>query len=156
MDMQIAETEQLVDVVVEELAREAAETEVPPHVSWIMHHSPLPSLQAGENAVDALAAFRAYDVDALPVFDGATLVGVIDRGALLDAIWTSILGARYIRVESIMDMAPVVAHPDADAVEAVRWLAAGHPVVPVLRWGRLVGVLSTSDLVRYLERRHAA
>ena len=154
--MMTGENEQLVDTVLAELAREAAETEVAPHVSFIMHHSPLPSLQSDENAVDALAAFRAYDTEALPVFRGATLVGVLDRGALLEAIWTSILGARYIRVESIMDMAPVVAHPDADAVEAVRWLAAGHPVVPVLRWGRLVGMLSTSDLVRYLERRHAA
>ena len=83
----------------------------------------------------------------LPVVDGYDLVGIVtDRdlrhhGGYLQSTL----------VDAAMTSSPVIVHPDAP-VEAAAGLMIKHKIgaVPVVQDGRVVGIVSTSDLLKAL------
>lgn len=84
--------------------------------------------------------------------DGATLGVISDRNILAEVPATAQhLGSRHVR--DIMPMASLVAvSPTDDPMAAARAMAAGAiEAVPVLeRDGHLVGIVTESDIIRWL------
>jgi len=80
----------------------------------------------------------------LPVVDGAALVGIITDRDLRhhDGYLESTL------VDAAMTSSPLVIHPD-ESVEAAAKLIIKHKIgaLPVVRDGRVVGIVSTTDLL---------
>ncbi len=82
-----------------------------------------------------------------PVMDGDRLVGILPRASWLEALHTG----EPVRVAELMDTHFVALRPDADLSRIILDLwSFKQPVYPVLEQGRLLGLLSSDDIGRYL------
>lgn len=97
----------------------------------------------------------------LPVIDAADRVlGVITQRDLLKAAVSSVAGANpveqqrwleHVLVRDVMSKKPVTIEPDADLAVAVDKLLVGKfGCLPVVDHGRLVGLITETDLLRHL------
>lgn len=137
--------------------------------------TPVASIAADAGLADAVAAMLQRRVSGLPVVDaGGRLVGVVTEGDFLrraelgtrrskpgwlQALWNPGRAASdYVhdtgrRVADVMSAPAVAIGPEAEAPEIVETMAR-HAVkrLPVVEDGRLIGIVSRSDLMRALDR----
>jgi CBS domain-containing protein len=114
-----------------------------------LHQHPhrLFTAQVEETLDEAADRMNWHQVGALPVFDGQQLVGIITERDLTAALAEGADPAGT-PVSEYTTPAPTVLGPDSELVEAAhRMLELGVRHLPVLRDGRLVGVLSIRDLL---------
>jgi CBS domain-containing protein len=101
--------------------------------------------------VEAARLMEEYGIGALPVCDADRVVGIVtDRDIVLRHVAQSLPSHR---VSSIMTPYPYIVGPD-EPLERAEDLLAEHRVrrLPVCERGKLVGVLSRTDLDRRDER----
>ena len=102
---------------------------------------------------EASRLFRRHAIKSLPVVDGyMTLRGIVLQADLLNAVASK---SRLLRrgVSSVMRPAGGTAPHDLPVGVLLNRLATqGSEVVPVIREGRLVGILTRSDIMRLLLR----
>ncbi len=128
--------------------------------------SPAVTVPARTTMKDGLKLLDRHQVTALPVVSQGRLVGIVSEADLLkDAVRhderTHLMphegsrvdrsGARY--VEDVMSTLSMTVSPDSDLCDAVE-LMTGTAVksLPVVEDGRVVGVVSRSDIVHLLAR----
>ncbi len=110
----------------------------------------------------ALARMRRGGFRRLPVVENGALVGIITDRDLRLAMnspfvmregWYDSYLMEHIEVRSCMTPDPVTVDVDSDLLDAVR-LMRKHKFggIPVLNAGGLVGILTETDLLNYLER----
>jgi acetoin utilization protein AcuB len=110
----------------------------------------------------ALARMRRGGFRRLPVVENGNLVGIITDRDLRLAMnspfvmregWYDSYLMEHIEVRSCMTPDPVTVDVDSDLLDAVR-LMRKHKFggAPVMESGRLVGILTETDLLDYLER----
>jgi CBS domain-containing protein len=121
--------------------------EAPMKVSDLQHHHELFTAQADESLDEAADRMNWRQVGALPVLEGQHLVGIITERDLTAALAE---GADPVLtpVSDYMTPAPEVLQPDnelADAAHVMLELGIRH--LPIVRSGRLVGVLSMRDVL---------
>jgi len=98
----------------------------------------------------------------LPVVDGDQLVGLVTQRDLFLAGVSSVLQFRrsaekewlgHIKIAEVMTRELVTVAPETDVEEAVTRMVE-HKIgcLPVVSVGKLVGLLSETDLLRYLRR----
>jgi CBS domain-containing protein len=112
-----------------------------------LHRHELYTAQAEESLDTAADRMNWHQVGALPVFEGQRLVGIITERDLTAALAE---GADPVTtlVADYMTPAPEVLQADselADAAGAMLELGVRH--LPIVRGGRLVGMLSMRDLL---------
>jgi cystathionine beta-synthase len=98
---------------------------------------------------EALALITAHDISQLPVLEGHVCVGSLSEGTLM---------ARVIEdpstldrpVATLMDEPFPVVDADVDLPRLARYLTRQNPAVLVRREGRIVGIVTRYDMVRYL------
>ena len=98
----------------------------------------------------------------LPVVDGDQLVGLVTQRDLFLAGVSSVLQFRrsaekewlgHIKIAEVMTRELVTVAPETDVEEAVaRMLDRKIGCLPVVSVGKLVGLVSETDLLRYLQR----
>jgi acetoin utilization protein AcuB len=110
----------------------------------------------------ALARMRRGGFRRLPVIEDDELVGIITDRDLRLAMnspfvmregWYDSYLMEHIEVRSCMTPDPVTVEADSDLLDAVR-LMRKHKYggVPVMESGRLVGILTETDLLDFLEK----
>ncbi|MGE0684449.1 MAG: CBS domain-containing protein [Candidatus Binatia bacterium] len=98
----------------------------------------------------------------LPVVDATDrLLGVITQRDVLKASMSSMAGAdpvahqrwlEQVRVRDVMTKKPITIGPEADLSEVVDKLLLGKfGCLPVVEQGELVGLITETDLLRYLQ-----
>jgi CBS domain-containing protein len=103
--------------------------------------------QADESLDVAADRMNWRQVGALPVLDGQRLVGIITERDLTAALAEDADPATT-PVSDYMTPAPEVLRPDSELADAAhRMLDLGIRHLPVVRGGRLVGVLSMRDVL---------
>jgi CBS domain-containing protein len=103
--------------------------------------------QTDESLDVAADRMNWHQVGALPVLEGQRLVGIVTERDVTAAVAE---GADAVRtpVSDYMTPAPEVLRPDSELAEAThRMLELGIRHLPIVRGGRLVGVLSIRDLL---------
>ena len=98
---------------------------------------------------EALALVTTHDISQLPVLEGDVCVGSLSEGTLM---------ARVIEdpsmldrpVASLMDAPFPVVDADVDLPRLARHLTRQNPAVLVRREGRIAGIVTRYDMVRYL------
>jgi CBS domain-containing protein len=111
------------------------------------HPHQLFTAQAQETLEEAADRLSWRQVGALPVFEGQQLVGILTERDLTVALADGADPART-PVSDYMTTAPTVLGPDSELAEAAHtMLALGVRHLPIVRGGRLVGVLSIRDLL---------
>jgi CBS domain-containing protein len=128
--------------------------------------SPAVTVRPEAHCKMAAALLSRLDISALPVVDsGGRLVGIVGEADLLQLqtapgprAWELPAPPRPTpvptHVEEVMTRNVFTVEEDADVgIVAQRMLEAGVKRLPVMRAGRVVGVVSRYDLIRLLARR---
>ena len=110
--------------------------------------------QAEETLEVAADRMSWHQVSALPVLEGQRLVGIVTERDLTAALAEG-ADAEVTPVSDYMTPAPEVLRPDNELADAAHlMLELGIRHLPVVRSGRLVGVLSMRDVLD-ADTRHA-
>ncbi len=107
------------------------------------------TIPAGESAENALRRMRGRRIRHLIVTLGTETVGVISEGDL-DALGTS---RRFQMVGDVMSSPAITVEPEMTIRQAAN-LLRGRTIgcLPVMEHGRLVGILTTTDLLELIGR----
>lgn len=129
---------------------------------WQLMSGDVVTLEADATLDLADDLMRLKRIRHLPVVRGGELVGIVSQRDLFRAGLSSVLRLRpatdqewlhRIPVREVMVTDLVTIGPDTDAEEAVaRLLDHGIGCLPVVDGGKLVGLLSETDCLRYLRR----
>ena len=112
-----------------------------------LQHQDLYTAQVDESLDVAADRMNWHQVGALPVLEGQHLVGIITERDLTAALAESADPVTTL-VSDYMTAAPEVLQPDSELADAThRMLELGIRHLPVVRRGRLVGVLSMRDVL---------
>jgi CBS domain-containing protein len=102
--------------------------------------------QSGESLADVAARMRFNDVGSVIVIDHGELIGILTERDLARALADSTDRASV--VADYMTPDPVYATPQTEMDEAARMMiSAGFRHLPIIKRGRLVGVLSMRDIL---------
>jgi CBS domain-containing protein len=89
------------------------------------------------------------DVGCIIVTDGGAVAGIITKGDVLRKAFLKGVEARQVIAKDIMTKPAVTISPDATLEEASRLLSKKHvSKLPVEREGRLVGIITSTDIIR--------
>mgnify|MGYP001944340061 CR=1 FL=1 len=95
--------------------------------------------------VDAAKRMIADDVGSLLVMDDLDIVGIVTERDILRAVAQQ---ATHGIVKTIMTPEPDLLESDVAVREAAEWMmAAGYRHLPVVKQGKLAGMVSIKDLV---------
>ncbi|MDJ0699355.1 MAG: CBS domain-containing protein [Woeseiaceae bacterium] len=112
------------------------------------------TVSPGDLLSEARELFEAHGIHHLPVVDVETLVGILSTSDFLKLFLLdrSSPSLRRAEVRHVMHRNPVVIHVDATLREAAEKLAVGefHALPVIDDDARLVGIVTTSDLLEYL------
>jgi CBS domain-containing protein len=96
----------------------------------------------------------------MPVVRGGTLVGVVSERDLLRASLSNLTGfgheerrafLQVVEITRVMSAPPIIIAPDAEIGQAARLLAEKRiGCLPVVEEGKLVGLLTETDVLRYI------
>ncbi len=111
----------------------------------------------GDSVVEAAQVLAAYDIRGLPVVDGTgRLVGMVSQTDLV-RLWASAVGDwRDLRIEAVMTTPALTIYRAATIQEAAELMTnqnVARLVVIDETTGKVVGLLSDSDLVRAVRPR---
>jgi len=116
-------------------------------ISAIMS-SPVKTIDAGSTIAEARGLLTRYNVNALPVMEGEKMVGVISRRIVEKALYhhlddspvTDYMHTEFVRLKT-----------DTPIIEVKKYLTGeGQRFAPVFCSGKLVGVVTRTELFRYL------
>ncbi|HZS42140.1 MAG TPA: CBS domain-containing protein [Polyangia bacterium] len=123
----------------------------------LMSWRPIATIRPGDGLDLARSIMKASGVRHLPVLDGEQLVGMLSLHDVLRAIGprpasaSSLLEQQAMAVRDAMTAPAVCGSPEDSAADAGAALARRKlGALPLVRRGRLVGMLSVSDFFRYL------
>lgn len=99
------------------------------------------------SAADAAGLMRSFDTGVIPVVDGDRLVGLVTDRDLVVRVLAGRMDPVAVRLEEIATTSTVTVSPDQQLADA-RDLMSEHRVrrLPVVKDGRLIGILSMGDL----------
>ena len=100
----------------------------------------------GDTLSDALAVMRRHDIHEMPVTQGEKLLGVISLATVLQRRNLPLT----TRVDSVLVRPPRVESSDFLTHIVEHLIGSGYRGIPVLEDGRLVGLVSRSDVVAAL------
>jgi CBS domain-containing protein len=106
------------------------------------------SVRPADSVMVALSLMSQRNVGALLVMDGETLVGIFSER---DYARKMVLygGSGAAKVQDLMTAKVIHATPDKTLDECMTTMTAGHfRHMPVLDGGKVVGVISSTDLIR--------
>jgi CBS domain-containing protein len=108
------------------------------------------SVTAGQRVSEAVALLATRRIGAVPVMDGASVVGVFSERDVIHAI--AALGAAALErtVGEVMTAPAITVAPGEPAIGALSLMTRRRVRhLPVLDGGTVIGVVSIGDLVKY-------
>lgn len=101
-----------------------------------------------ESVKTACEIMAKHDISGLTVTDKGKVAGVLTQGDLIPMIAKG-KDPKKVKVKDVMGRKKISIDPSADISEAARLMVAkGVKRLPVLRKGRLIGVITQTDIVR--------
>jgi predicted transcriptional regulator len=85
---------------------------------------------------------KKYQISQLPVIDNHKLVGLVSESTILDAL----LNSKATQVKDVMQESPPIVSK-ATSIQVVSNLLKHFPMVAVSEEGKLVGLITKSDLL---------
>ncbi len=107
------------------------------------------AVEKAETIEKLIKKFKKYDFHSLPVVYKDRLVGICTKTDLLKVIERKLANIAATHVEDIMTPHPITVESSTHLSEASELMRKNHiRILPVVDEGRLVGLLSYSDLVK--------
>ena len=96
---------------------------------------------------EAIGKMKKHEISQLPVIDSSKLVGMVSESNILDAL----LSAKGKIVRDVMQEAPPIVSKTT-SIQVVSNLLKYYPMVAVSEEGKLIGLITKSDLLGKLYR----
>jgi CBS domain-containing protein len=121
--------------------------------------SPVVTVSPETSLMEARKIVNERQIRALPIVKEDRLVGIITRRGLLrldlslldDASWSSKVDMGEERVSDVMTANPITVSPQALIPKAARVMLENKiTALPVIEDGKLIGILTNSDLLRFI------
>ncbi len=117
--------------------------------------APVQSVQRSDTMGQALRMMQQHGIRHLPVVEDGKLVGILSdrdlRSPDIPGKWHAIPWADSISVEWVMSSPVMVLPPDAPLSDAASLMHAKRiDCAPVIDDGKLVGIITSSDLLQIL------
>ncbi len=108
------------------------------------------SVTAHQTVMEAAALLAERRIGALPVMDGPSVAGIFSERDVIHALANHGADALALKVGDVMT-APAITVSPADSVIGALSLMSRRRIrhLPVLEGGRIIGVVSIGDLVKY-------
>ena len=120
----------------------------PRRVAGDIMSAPVKTVSVDTSIEDARELLTRYNVNAMPVMDGDRLVGIISRRIVEKSIYHN-LG--HVPVGDYMHSEFMSAEPSTPINEIKEYIVGrDRRLVPVLAGGNLVGVVTRTDILRYM------
>lgn len=100
------------------------------------------SVGSNDSIKDAIAKMKKSQISQLPVIDDHNMVGLVSESTILEAL----LSSKEARVRDVMQEAPPIVSRNT-SVQIVSNLLRHFPIVIVSEEGKLVGLITKSDLI---------
>lgn len=100
------------------------------------------SIGSAASVKDAIDKMKKHEISQLPVIDSNKLVGLVSESIILDAL----LNSKGKIVRDVMQDAPPIVSKTA-SIQVVSNLLKHYPMVAVSEEGRLIGLITKSDLL---------
>jgi len=100
------------------------------------------SIAPNDSIKDAITKMKRFQISQLPVIDTHQLVGLVSEATILDAM----LNSKNASVKEIMQESPPIVSK-ATSIQVVSSLLRHFPMVIVSQEGKLVGLITKSDLL---------
>ena len=122
-------------------------------VSMLLHDkSPeILSVEKGSTVLSAIRLMAEKNIGALPVLDRGKLVGIFSERDYTRKVILKGRASKNTHVEEIMVRDPIVVGPGENISECMRLMTdkrVRH--LPVLENGKMIGILSIGDLVKWI------
>ena len=91
---------------------------------------------------EAIAKMKKFQISQLPVLDHSKLIGLVSESTILDAL----LKSKATIVKEIMQEAPPIVSKTT-SIQVVSNLLKHYPIVVVSEEGKLIGLITKSDLL---------
>ncbi len=107
------------------------------------------SVHADETVYDAIKKMADKDVGSLVVLKDGELVGIVTERHYARSVFLKGRASPQTRVGEIMERSVVCVHPDQSVEECMAVMSARRVRhLPVIKNGKLVGIVSIGDLVK--------
>ncbi|HLC60716.1 MAG TPA: CBS domain-containing protein [Candidatus Nanoarchaeia archaeon] len=100
------------------------------------------SVASSDSTKDSIEKMKKFQISQLPVIDNHKLIGLVSESIILDAM----LNAKGNQVRDIMQEAPPIVSKTT-SIQVVSSLLKHFPMVAVSEEGKLVGIITKSDLL---------
>jgi tRNA nucleotidyltransferase (CCA-adding enzyme) len=109
---------------------------------------PVKTISASQSIAEAGDLMARYDMDALPVVDDGSVIGIISKASVSKARYHGLADSK---VTDYMNAGIETLSPDAP-LSMVRQIIIEHnqPAVPIIDNGRLSGIISENDILKLL------
>lgn len=100
------------------------------------------SVAPSDSTKDSIGKMKKFQISQLPVIDDHKLVGLVSESTILDAM----LNSKGNHVRDIMQESPPIVSKTT-SIQVVSSLLKHFPMVAVSEGGKLVGIITKSDLL---------
>ena len=100
------------------------------------------SVSPGMPIKEAIAKMKKFQISQLPVMDRSKLIGLVSESSILDAL----LKSKATIVKEIMQESPPIVSK-ITSIQVVSNLLKHYPIVVVSEEGKLIGLITKSDLL---------
>ncbi len=114
----------------------------------IMSASPV-TISAEATVVEAASVMRDREVGSLVVLEGGRPIGIVTERDVVTKVAAANRPSQATNVRDIMSSPLVAVHPHQEVAEAAKVMAARKiRRLPVIKEGKLVGMLTENDIIR--------
>lgn len=111
--------------------------------------SPVRTSRVGDSVKDAVRKMNKFRIGCLVVMQGDRPVGILTERDIMRKIVEPCIDPSLIRVSDVMSTPVTTIDPAASVEDAARIMSRKHiKKLPVVEDGRLVGVVTSTDLMR--------
>lgn len=115
------------------------------------------SLDAGSTVFDAAREMLDHDIGCVLVMDGSKIIGIATKSDVIREAVMKRVDPQKISIKIVMSK-PVVSVDSKDSLTDASELMSKHNItkLPVLEKGELVGIITSTDLVRRIRPKKLA
>ena len=108
------------------------------------------SITAHQSVTEAVQLFAARRIGAVPVMDGTSVVGIFSERDVIHALEKHGAAALDLKVGDVMTSPAITVGPSEVAIGALSLMTQRRVRhLPVVDGGRVIGLVSIGDLVKY-------
>ncbi len=104
-----------------------------------------------DSLTDVIELMRKHKISQLPVFDSGTPIGMVSESTILNRLSDPKTTISSLKVADIMEDCPPIINPKTPS-DMVSSLLRLFPMVLVLDSGKIVGIITKSDLLNAVSR----